>query len=149
MVLVHLELFQLVDTANLLNYYRELIIPIIVLEVLLTGLQDVFDALHGHNQRLGIIHVQHARQRRKCLFLDHLLQLLGESILCSVAQGPNCFFLHINVIKLQNVDQFIKQTNFQGHLNLVAVAGRDIGHGPANFLAHSFLLVGYQAVHRC
>jgi len=73
----------------------------------LTALQNVFDALHRHDQRLRVLDFQNCVEGLKGVFKHQLFKLGGACVLSTVGKGPNCLFPYVVVVVNENVHEFV------------------------------------------
>ena len=63
--------------------------------------------------------------------LYKLLELLWVGRCCAITESPNCLVFNLNIVVLQNLDEFVNNSCVDTLLNLLLSSGCDIGEYPA------------------
>lgn len=73
--------------------------------------------------------------------------LVPGRVLRNVGKCPHGFLAHVVIVELKDLDDFVHNTSFDGHLDLIRVACGDVRYRPAYFFADCLLGVGKQTAH--
>ena len=139
LVLMALEELDAIEAGALLDGHRVRIDAVVEASVVLAELEYVVDAVERHLDDLGVDGGQQFAQRRYHVQLDQVLDLLGRAARRGVDHGP-CSLLARLVLALgEYLNQTWKYVRIEHRLNLLSVAGGDVGYGPACLLSDGLL----------
>ena len=141
MVWMSLELLKVVEASCLLHLDSEHIFSIRVQEIGLTASKDILDTLQSDSEHPHVFAFEHFSKGLNHAFADEDLELWWCGRGCAVAQSPHSFILNSNIVMLQNLDEFVHNSNIDTALNLVWSSGCDVRKDPARFFSDSLLLM--------
>ena len=78
--------------------------------------------------------------------LNELLKLLWVSRCCTITESPDCLVFDLNIVVLQNLNEFIYDPCVDAKLDLIFSSSGDVGKYPACFLSYRLFLVSYDIV---